>query len=242
MALDLRNGDGNSLAGRADYEAARKAVGADAAGMLFADLSQLRQAPGFLSGLDAPKPEPAAGVVAGRASGEPQVRAVACRRDLPGAAGPSATGVRRWRFRRHGRRRFRPAQGRRARQPSLPRCAARDRGREPLSRPRRILRRQGRVVSATDLGPDLLREHDGDLLQRAESYGRSAGPDAATDPAGGCPSGIRSAVGTPEPQWPAFALVLGLRDAKAFGEVMEEAWQKALGLVNFTRGQKALRA
>jgi hypothetical protein len=48
------------------------------------------------------------------------------------------------------------------------------------------------------------------------------------------------AIGTPEPQWPAFALVLGLRDPKAFGEVMEEAWQKALGLVNFTRGQKAL--
>jgi hypothetical protein len=48
------------------------------------------------------------------------------------------------------------------------------------------------------------------------------------------------AIGTPEPQWPAFALVLGLRDPKAFGEVMEEAWQKALGLVNFTRGQKGL--
>jgi hypothetical protein len=48
------------------------------------------------------------------------------------------------------------------------------------------------------------------------------------------------AIGTPEPQLPAFALVLGLRDPKAFGEVLEEAWQKALGLVNFTSGQKAL--
>ena len=27
---------------------------------------------------------------------------------------------------------------------------------------------------------------------------------------------------------------------RTFGEVIEEAWQKALGLVNFTRGQKAL--
>jgi len=46
-------------------------------------------------------------------------------------------------------------------------------------------------------------------------------------------------IGIPEPQLPAFALVLGLRHPDAFGEVVEEAWQKALGLINFTRGQKA---
>jgi hypothetical protein len=48
------------------------------------------------------------------------------------------------------------------------------------------------------------------------------------------------AVGTPSEQVPGFAAVLRLRHPQVFGEVVEEAWQKALGLVNFTRGQKAL--
>ncbi|MEW6073580.1 MAG: hypothetical protein AB1726_13435 [Planctomycetota bacterium] len=48
------------------------------------------------------------------------------------------------------------------------------------------------------------------------------------------------AAGVPEVRIPAFAAVLALRDAGEFGEVIEEAWQKALGLVNFTRGQDAL--
>lgn len=47
------------------------------------------------------------------------------------------------------------------------------------------------------------------------------------------------AIGTPRTRLPAFALILRLRDAQSFDEVMEEAWQKALGLINFTRGQKA---
>jgi len=48
------------------------------------------------------------------------------------------------------------------------------------------------------------------------------------------------AVGTPGVKIPAFALVLRLRNPDKFGVVVEEAWQKALGLVNFTRGQQAL--
>ena len=48
------------------------------------------------------------------------------------------------------------------------------------------------------------------------------------------------AVGTPQVQLPAFAAVLRLRRPREFGEVVEEAWQKALGLINFTRGQQAL--
>ena len=47
------------------------------------------------------------------------------------------------------------------------------------------------------------------------------------------------AIGTPAVRVPAFAAVLRLRDPKKFGPVVEEAWQKALGLINFTRGQKA---
>ena len=48
------------------------------------------------------------------------------------------------------------------------------------------------------------------------------------------------AVGTPATQVPAFAAVLRLKDSQHFGETVEEAWQKAIGLANFTRGQKAL--
>jgi len=46
--------------------------------------------------------------------------------------------------------------------------------------------------------------------------------------------------GIPQTQLPAFAAVLRLRDPEAFAEVVEEAWQKAVGLVNFTRGQQAM--
>jgi hypothetical protein len=48
------------------------------------------------------------------------------------------------------------------------------------------------------------------------------------------------AVGVPAEQYPAFAAVLRLKHPEQFGLTMEEAWQKALGLANFTRGQKAL--
>lgn len=47
------------------------------------------------------------------------------------------------------------------------------------------------------------------------------------------------AIGTPAVQVPAFALVFRMRDPKRFAPIAEEAWQKALGMVNFTRGQKA---
>ena len=49
-----------------------------------------------------------------------------------------------------------------------------------------------------------------------------------------------STAGTPQVKIPAFAAVLRLRHPEQFGKVVEEAWQKAVGLVNFTRGQKAL--
>ncbi|MBC8372281.1 MAG: hypothetical protein ISS69_17910 [Phycisphaerae bacterium] len=47
------------------------------------------------------------------------------------------------------------------------------------------------------------------------------------------------AAGKPSIRFPAFALVLPLKNPKKFSPVMEEAWQKAIGLVNFTRGQNA---
>ena len=48
------------------------------------------------------------------------------------------------------------------------------------------------------------------------------------------------AIGTPSVKLPAFAMILRLRDEEQFDEVFEEAWQKAIGLVNFTRGQQAM--
>ncbi len=44
---------------------------------------------------------------------------------------------------------------------------------------------------------------------------------------------------TPSVQVPGFALVFRLHNPDKFAVVVEEAWQKALGLVNFTRGQQA---
>jgi len=47
-------------------------------------------------------------------------------------------------------------------------------------------------------------------------------------------------VGVPQVELPAFAAVFRLHNPQQFDAVVEEAWQKAVGLVNFTRGQQAL--
>jgi hypothetical protein len=47
------------------------------------------------------------------------------------------------------------------------------------------------------------------------------------------------AVGTPQPQIPAFGAVLRVRHPEQVADMTEEAWQKAIGLVNVTQGQKA---
>ena len=48
------------------------------------------------------------------------------------------------------------------------------------------------------------------------------------------------AIGTPQVKLPAFAAIFRLRHPEPFNEVAEEAWQKAVGLINFTRGQQAM--
>ena len=45
--------------------------------------------------------------------------------------------------------------------------------------------------------------------------------------------------GVPEVQIPAFALVFRMKNPGRFGPIVEEGWQKALGLINFVRGQDA---
>jgi hypothetical protein len=47
-------------------------------------------------------------------------------------------------------------------------------------------------------------------------------------------------IGTPLEQYPAAALIFRVDHPEDFGEVFEEAWQKAIGITNFTRGQQAL--
>lgn len=49
-----------------------------------------------------------------------------------------------------------------------------------------------------------------------------------------------SEIGVPQIQVPAFALVLKVLRPKEAGELMEEAFQKAIGLVSFTSGQKGV--
>ena len=48
-----------------------------------------------------------------------------------------------------------------------------------------------------------------------------------------------SKAGKPILQVPSFAAIFRMDDPDHFGEVMEEAWQKGLGLINFTSGQQA---
>ena len=46
-------------------------------------------------------------------------------------------------------------------------------------------------------------------------------------------------IGTPAVKIPAFAAIFRLKDPTKFQPIAEEAWQKGLGLINFTRGQAA---
>jgi len=46
--------------------------------------------------------------------------------------------------------------------------------------------------------------------------------------------------GIPDVQIPAMAVLFRMKDPARFSLLAEEAWQKALGLINFTRGQQAL--
>ena len=74
-------------------------------------------------------------------------------------------------------------------------------------------------------GRDLTRE----VLAEVEPEVRLVAAQQQYDPA----------TGKPQPEVPAFAAVFRIKHPQTFGEVAEEAWQKALGLANFTRGQKA---
>lgn len=68
-----------------------------------------------------------------------------------------------------------------------------------------------------------------DVLGALDPHVRLVVAEQAYDPA----------IGTPALKLPGFAAVFRMREPEKFGPVIEEAWQKAIGLVNITRGQKA---
>ena len=239
-ALDLRNGGSSSLASRSDYAAAKKAVGPGAAGMLFLDLEQLRQAPGFMGGFDAQNQNP---LVTLLLAGQPAYlksapwlalgiyveRQELVLRLLVGGD-PADGGVAAF---------AKPPDDGKGARPALPvprEIAAlslyRDLAGFYAAKDEMFPQRTSGLIFFENMMGIFFsgRNFTDEVLGQTQPQVRLVVARQEYDPA----------IGTPEPQWPAFALVLGLRDPKAFGEVMEEAWQKALGLVNFTRGQKAL--
>jgi hypothetical protein len=239
-ALDLRIGRGSSLASRADYVAARKAVGPGAVGMLFANLDLLRQALGFMAGLDAQNQNPLlalllAGLPANLKSSPWLALGIFVERQelvlRVFVGGDAAAG---------GVAAFAKPVGEAK---GVAPCLEVPREIAALSLYRNLAgfyaakdelfpqRTSGLIFFENMMGIFFSgRNLTDEVLAQMQPQVRLVVARQNYDPA----------IGTPEPQWPAFALVLGLRDAKEYGEVMEEAWQKALGLVNFTRGQKAL--
>jgi hypothetical protein len=233
---------GANLAATPAYQAARRAVGPDAAGMIFVNMAALKQAPGIAKALQPKESNPLVALLfAGIAESvgasnwlaiglrvQEKEDCLALQVVTDGAKldpkGPAAF--------------------------ALP--AKRDEGALPnLTVPRQIAglslyRDLRRFYGAKDqLFPERTsgliffenmmgiffcgRDMTDDVLAQAQPEIRLVVANQQYDPA----------VGTPAPQIPAFALVLKQRDPAQFREVMEEAWQKAVGLASFTRGQKA---
>lgn len=239
LAAELRAGSSGSLAERPAYQEARKAVGAAADALLFVDLEQLRMAPGLAAALDEPTQNPLAALLLADVTAPLKTAPwLALGLHVEGddlrvrafVGGESGTGA----------------------VPAFAKPTGGATGApESLVVPRQIaslnLHRDlaGFYAAKDELFPQRTsgliffenmmgifftgRNLTDEVLAQTQPDLRLVVARQQYDPA----------MGTPEPQLPGFALVIGLRDPKAFGEVLEEAWQKALGLVNFTRGQKA---
>ncbi len=240
MAIDLRTSGGGGLAARADYQAARRAVGKDATGMVFLDLQRLREAPQFLSALDEQRQNPLVAlllaglsaplksapwvalgvyletdelVLRAYAGGDRSQLAPAAFARASGPAGPSPTPL---------------EVPRRIASLNLYRDLAGFYGAKDTLFPQRT---SGLIFFENMMGIFFSgRNLTDEVLAQTQPWIQVVTARQEYDPS----------IGTPEPQWPAFAVVFELRNPNTFGEVVEEAWQKALGLINFTRGQKAL--
>ncbi|NQT39957.1 MAG: hypothetical protein HQ581_20860, partial [Planctomycetes bacterium] len=239
--LDLRaETEGKSLASASGYQAARRAVGTDAPAMAYADLKTLKHIPQIAEALKLDRSNPLAALLlagvteAARASTwlalglDVEDDTLVLRALLDGkradATGPAAFAL--------------PSKSGEGVLPNL-------------SVPRRIAalsfhRDLHRFYAAKDdLFPDRTsgliffenmmgiffsgRDLTDEVLARTRPEVRFVVAEQEYDPA----------IGTPGTQLPAFAVILRLRHATEFDIVFEEAWQKAVGLISFTRGQQA---
>jgi len=233
-ALDLRADGGASLAKKPGYVAARRAVGTNSVGTAYLDLATFKQVPGFQKAMSEAENPLVVLLFSGmqetiRSSAwlgvglDVRKDALALRAATDGKVGGSNFS--------------RPA----ANKGALPNLVV----------PRRmagmsLYRDLHQFYSAKDdLFPERTngiiffenmmgifftgRDLTDEVLAKVEPEIRVVVAEQAYDPA----------IGTPAMQLPAFAVVFEMNDPKKFGVVVEEAWQKALGLINFTRGQKA---
>ncbi|MEW6745006.1 MAG: hypothetical protein AB1486_19815 [Planctomycetota bacterium] len=240
--LDVRSGErGASLATVPSYQAAKEAVGSEAAATLFANLQVLKQVPDVAKALEQDRRNPMAALLfagvteALRASswlgagldvaGEELVLRVLVDGKSTGSASAAAFAF--------------PHQASEGALPNLsvPRRIAglslyRDLHRFYAAKDELFPERTSELIFFENMmgifftGRDLTDE----VLARTQPPVRVVVAEQEYDPA----------IGTPQVQLPAFAVVFRLRDPDAFDAVLEEAWQKALGLINFTRGQQAL--
>ena len=239
-AVDLRNSPaGGSLANRAEYKAAREAVGSEAVAVLFVDLQQVRAAPWFNTMLQGQGNNPLAGLLL--------------------AEIPELLKTARWLalgayIERGGMilRAFSDATTLASGSAAFAQVKPGALGLAPnLEVPRQIAalnvhRDLAGFYAAKDT---LFPERTSGLIFFENMMGIFFSGRNLTDEVLAemqpqvqlvvARQDYDASIGIPEPQIPAFALVFDLRHPDKFGEVVEEAWQKALGLINFTRGQKA---
>ncbi len=231
---------GGGLAATADYQAARRALGSDAAGMIFLNMRALKLAPGVAKALKPENGNPLAALIfagLGETAGNAnwialglQVKPHGLSLQLVSDAKPAGTNA--------------PAAF------ALPELATE--GALPnLTVPHQIAamslyRDLHRFYAAKDqLFPERTsgliffenmmgiffsgRDLTDDVLAQATPHIRFVAAQQQFDPA----------IGTPVYRLPAFAVVLQLKKPEQFRETVEEAWQKAIGLASFTRGQRA---
>ncbi|MBI5684331.1 MAG: hypothetical protein HZC54_04565 [Verrucomicrobia bacterium] len=242
-ALEFRSKPGGaSLAATPAYQAARRAVGPDAAGMIFVNMAALKQAPGIAKALQPKESNPLVALLfAGIA-------------ESVGASNWLAIGLRVQE--KEDCLALQVVSDGAKLDPKGPAAFALPAKREEGALPNLAVPRQ---IAALSMYRDLRRfygakdqlfpERTSGLIFFENMMGIFfCGRDMTDDVFAQARPEIRlvvanqqydPAIGTPSPQIPAFALVLQMRNPAQFREVMEEAWQKSIGLASFTRGQKA---
>jgi hypothetical protein len=235
--LNRRSEGGESLAGLAGYQAAKKAVGDDAAGMAFVNLEPLKQFPPVQRALAGGENPLGVLLASGVLEAARQSDWAAAKLRLDGttlsleAIFDAKTGD--------------------ASETTKFACPGPDQGVLPrLSVPRLIAdgsfwRDLGGFYAAKD---KLFPQRTGGLIFFENMMGIFfSGLDLADEVLAEAKPEIRFVVaqqqygqGAPQIQYPAFAAVFRVKNPAKFGEILEAAWQKAIGLVNVTSGQKAM--